>query len=141
MGLPRWLSVEDSTWQCRSCMFDPWIRKIPWRRNWQPITVFLLREFHGWRAWWAIVHGVSKSHTQLSNWECMLGLVIINGSSCCKSKPKQVLEDAYFVIHSPGFFHKKEIFSFFFSPQGKFKILSVKLSLLQKGRSKGNELH
>ena len=22
-------------------MFDPWVRKIPWRRKWQPTTVFL----------------------------------------------------------------------------------------------------
>ena len=24
--------------------FDPWIRKIPWRRAWQPTPVFLPRE-------------------------------------------------------------------------------------------------
>ena len=22
-------------------MFDPWVRKIPWRRKWQPTPVFL----------------------------------------------------------------------------------------------------
>ena len=27
--------------------FDPWIRKIPWRRAWQPIPGFLLGESHG----------------------------------------------------------------------------------------------
>ena len=25
----------------RSLRFDPWVRKIPWRRKWQPIPVFL----------------------------------------------------------------------------------------------------
>ena len=30
--------------------FDPWIRKIPWRREWQPTPVFLPREFHGQRS-------------------------------------------------------------------------------------------
>jgi len=25
--------------------FDPWIRKIPWRRAWQPIPVFLSGKF------------------------------------------------------------------------------------------------
>ena len=25
--------------------FDPWVRKIPWRRAWQPIPVFLPKEF------------------------------------------------------------------------------------------------
>ena len=26
--------------------FDPWVGKFPWRRKWQPILVFLLRESH-----------------------------------------------------------------------------------------------
>ena len=26
--------------------FDPWVRKIPWRRTWQPIPVFLPGKFH-----------------------------------------------------------------------------------------------
>jgi len=26
--------------------FDPWVRKIPWRRAWQPIPVFLPGESH-----------------------------------------------------------------------------------------------
>ena len=29
--------------------FDPWIGKIPWRREWQPTPVFLLGKFHGQR--------------------------------------------------------------------------------------------
>jgi len=27
--------------------FDPWVRKIPWRRAWQPVPVFLPGESHG----------------------------------------------------------------------------------------------
>ena len=30
--------------------FHPWIRKIPWRRAWQPTPVFLPRETHGQRS-------------------------------------------------------------------------------------------
>ena len=30
--------------------FDPWVSKIPWRREWQPIPVFLPRESHGQRS-------------------------------------------------------------------------------------------
>ena len=30
--------------------FDPWVRKIPWRRKWQPTPVFLLEESHGQRS-------------------------------------------------------------------------------------------
>ena len=29
------------------CEFDPWVRKIPWRRAWQPTPVFLPGESHG----------------------------------------------------------------------------------------------
>ena len=33
--------------QCKWPEFDPWIRKIPWRREWPPTPVFLPGEFHG----------------------------------------------------------------------------------------------
>ena len=29
---------------------DPWVRKTPWNREWQPTTVFLPRKFHGQRS-------------------------------------------------------------------------------------------
>ena len=31
----------------KRCGFDPWVRKIPWRRKWQPIPVFLPGKFSG----------------------------------------------------------------------------------------------
>ena len=31
--------------QCRKPGFDPWVRKISWRREWQPTPVFLPGEF------------------------------------------------------------------------------------------------
>ena len=30
--------------------FDPWVRKIPWRRKWQPTPVFSPGKSHGWRS-------------------------------------------------------------------------------------------
>ena len=33
--------------ETRRHQFDPWVRKIPWRRAWQPTPVFLPGEFHG----------------------------------------------------------------------------------------------
>ena len=30
--------------------FNPWLRKMPWRRKWQPTQLFLLRKFHGQRS-------------------------------------------------------------------------------------------
>ena len=38
------LSGKESTCQCkshRSHKFEPWVRKIPWRRKWDPTPVFL----------------------------------------------------------------------------------------------------
>ena len=34
----------------RRLRFDPWVRKIPWRRKWQPTPVFLTGKFHGWKS-------------------------------------------------------------------------------------------
>ena len=48
-GLPWWLSGKESPCQCRRHRLDPWVRKIPWRRKWQPIPVFLPRISHGQR--------------------------------------------------------------------------------------------
>ena len=47
---PWRLSGKESTCQCRRCEFDPWVRKIPWRRKWQPTLVFLSGKFHGQRS-------------------------------------------------------------------------------------------
>ena len=33
--------------QCRKPVFNPWVEKIPWRREWQSTAVFLPGEFHG----------------------------------------------------------------------------------------------
>ena len=37
--------------QCKSCGFDPWAGKIPWRNKWQLSPVFLPRKSHGQRNW------------------------------------------------------------------------------------------
>ena len=38
-----------------------------WRRLWHPTPVLLPGKSHGRRAWWAVVHGVAKSRTWLSD--------------------------------------------------------------------------
>ena len=35
---------------CRRTGFNPWVGKIPWRREWQPTPLFLLEQFHGQRS-------------------------------------------------------------------------------------------
>ena len=64
-GLPWWLSSKESACQCRRPGFDPWVGKIPWRREWQPTPVFLPAKSQGQRSLGATVHGVAKSQKQL----------------------------------------------------------------------------
>ena len=49
-GLPWWLSGRESDCQCRRHGFDPWVKKILWRRKWQPILVFLPGNFQQQRS-------------------------------------------------------------------------------------------
>ena len=48
----NWTGVSDSRvgLQCGRPMFDPWVRKILWRRKQQPTPLFLPRKSHGWRS-------------------------------------------------------------------------------------------
>ena len=45
------------------CEFDPWVKKIPWRRAWQPTPVFLPGEFHGQRSLLGYSPWVAESDT------------------------------------------------------------------------------
>ena len=40
-GLPWGFSGKESACQCGRCRFKPWVGKTPWRRKWQPTSVFL----------------------------------------------------------------------------------------------------
>jgi len=46
MRNPWWLRWKRIRLQCGRPRFDPWVEKIPWRREWQPSPVFLPGEFH-----------------------------------------------------------------------------------------------
>ena len=64
--LPRQSSGKESACQCRRHKrhgFEPWVRKIPWKKAWQP-TPWKIPWTEG--AWQATVHGVAKSQTRLS---------------------------------------------------------------------------
>ena len=44
---------KEFSCQCRRCKrhgLDPWVRKIPWSRKWQPAPVCLPGKFHGQRS-------------------------------------------------------------------------------------------
>ena len=44
-----WLSGRESACQFRRQESNPWVRKTPWWRKWQPNPVFLPRKSHGQR--------------------------------------------------------------------------------------------
>ena len=55
--LPRWLSSRESACNAGDAGdrhkwlgLDPWVRKIPWVRAWQPTPEFLPRKSHGQRS-------------------------------------------------------------------------------------------
>ena len=58
--------------QCKRPRLDPWVGKIPWRRGWLPTPSILAWRIPRRRAWWNVVHGVTKSHTQLRDKQCHL---------------------------------------------------------------------
>ena len=69
IGAFQWFTGKEATCQCKRHWrhkFDPWVRKLPWRRKWQPTPVFVPGESHEQRSLAGYVHGVIKSQTQLS---------------------------------------------------------------------------
>ena len=40
-GVPCWLRWSRVCLQCKKPGFDLWVRKIPWRKKWQPTPIFL----------------------------------------------------------------------------------------------------
>ena len=54
-----WLSGKEPACQCKRLEFNPWVRKIPWRRDWQPTPVFLPGNSMDRGAWQAADHGVA----------------------------------------------------------------------------------
>ena len=44
IGMTWWLRLYRICLQCRRHGFDPCVKKIPWRKEWQPTPVFLPRE-------------------------------------------------------------------------------------------------
>ena len=62
LGFPGDSDSKESA--MREPGFDPWVGKMPWRRAWLPVPIFLPEESSWTRgAWWAMVHEVAKDWT------------------------------------------------------------------------------
>ena len=64
------LLINNSNRRCWRQGFDCWVRKIPWRKAWQLTPVFLPENPMDTEAWWATVHRMAKSWTQLRKLAC-----------------------------------------------------------------------
>ena len=51
--------------RCKRHGFDPWVRKIPWRRARQPTPLFFPGKLHEQRSLVGYSHGLAKSQTRL----------------------------------------------------------------------------
>ena len=73
LGFPSGLVVKKkkSVCQCRRHRFDPWVRRSPWRRKWQPTPVFLPGESHGRGSLVSYSVWVTKSQIWLSMHTCV----------------------------------------------------------------------
>ena len=66
-----WLSGKESTCNAddaRRLGFGPWVRKILWRRKWQPTSVYLPGKSMDRGVWWATVLGWQRvRHNLVAN--------------------------------------------------------------------------
>ena len=67
VGLPWWLRQWRICLQYRRPRLDPWVRKIPWRREWQPTPVFLPGESNGQRSRRLQSMGLQRDRTEYTH--------------------------------------------------------------------------
>ena len=48
--MTQWWRIRQQFRRCKRFRFHPWVRKIPWNREWQATSVFLPWESHGQRS-------------------------------------------------------------------------------------------
>ena len=84
MGFPGGSSGKEFICQCRRHKrsgIDPWVRKIPWKRAWQPTPEFLPGESHGqsilagYRLWSTKKLDMTEWQSIAQYWELMLLLI------------------------------------------------------------------
>ena len=98
-----WISGKEFAYQCRRHEFNPWVGKILWRRNGNPLQYSCLENSRDSRAWWATVRGVTKSGTWLCN-QATTTLLLIESSSfyAHNLSSTHVLLNLHCLYHSLG---------------------------------------
>ena len=67
LRLLRWLSGKVSACQCKETRVRSLSQKDPLEEEWQPTPISCLENPMDREAWWATVHGVTKSQTRLND--------------------------------------------------------------------------
>ena len=120
MGFPGGTSKEPAC-QCRRHKrhgFDPWVRKIPWRRAWQPTPAFSPEHPIERGDCWATVHGVTQNQTRLKRLSTYAHKVSpLTSCSIRKGKGQQPhwglrVKYAIIVRIPPGNFHNPHSMNF-----------------------------
>ena len=70
-GLLRWLRGKESACHTGNPGLIPALGRSPERGNGNPCQCPCLGNPMDRGTWWAIVHGIAKSQTQLSEWACV----------------------------------------------------------------------
>ena len=84
----------------KRCGFNPWVRKISWKRKWQPIPVLLPEKSRDRGARQATAHGVAQSRTRLS--DGVPHHVSYSGFLCVVFY--NLLFNIYHSLNAPGYF-------------------------------------
>ena len=122
-GFPGGTSGKEPTCQCRRYKipgFNPWVRKIPWRRAWQSTSVFLpgesswTEEPGGLQSIWSETdmteatwhtHMPIYTHISMCNWVTLLHIRnthnIVNNYTLIKFMKKRILLDKVFILKPP----------------------------------------
>ena len=101
-GLSSWLSGKESVCQCRRRRFNPCVRKIPWRRKWQPIPLSLPEKSHGQRnlAGYSIWHQELDKESDMTYW--LSTHTCTQASICLSTKSRWQLITDIKLIHIYG---------------------------------------
>ena len=81
----------------KRCGFNPWVRKLPWRRHGNPLQYSCLENRTDRGAWRATVHRVTKSWTQLKQLSMYVGTQTIFKSLSSLRKKKDKIRIFNFV--------------------------------------------
>ena len=107
-GFPGGASGKEPTCQCRRHKrygFHPWVRKILWRRAWQPTPVFLSGESHGQRSLVGYSPQDCGFRNGWSDWACMhttlqnISVTILQTEKLSLKGVNILLRDSYRQFH------------------------------------------